>query len=94
VAHHFMSEDELVKYLQKDPDIDETEARSLYRQVQSKDYNPPKRDRILEWQQHQDFPICPNPDDPDGCNLYKELTFPDRVYEHISDYYEKKEEEK
>lgn len=90
VAHHFISEDELVEYLQKDPDIDETEARSLYRQVQSKDYNPPKRDRILEWQQHQDFPICSNPDDPDGCNLYKELTFPDRVYEHISDYYEQK----
>ncbi len=40
VAHHFMSEDELVKYLQKDSDFSETDARLLYRQVQSKDYNP------------------------------------------------------
>ncbi len=66
VAHHFMDEDELVKYLQKDGDFSEKEARSLYLQVQGKDYNPPKRDRILEWQQNQEFPICPNVDDPDA----------------------------
>ncbi len=90
VAHHFLNEDEVVEYLQKDPDISETEARSLYRQVQSKDYNPPKRDRILAWQQQQDFPICPNPDDPDACNVYKDLNFPDQVYEHIAEYYEQK----
>jgi DNA primase large subunit len=90
VAHHFLDEDEVVQYLQKDPDISETEARSLYRQVQSKDYNPPKRDRILEWQQQQDFPICPNPEDPDACNVYKDLNFPEQVYEHIADYYEQK----
>ncbi len=90
VAHHFLDEDEVVQYLQKDPDISETEARALYRQVQSKDYNPPKRDRILEWQQQQDFPICPDPDNPDACNVYKDLNFPDQVYEHIADYYEQK----
>ncbi len=90
VAHHFLDEDEVVQYLQKDPDISETEARALYRQVQSKDYNPPKRDRILEWQQHQEFPICPNSEDPDACNVYKDLNFPEQVYEHIADYYEQK----
>lgn len=90
VAHHFMSEKEVVAYLTKDPDISEAEARSLYVQVQTKDYNPPKRDRILEWQQQQDFPICPNSDDPDACNVYKDLQFPDNVYEHISSYYEHK----
>ncbi|GAB4378140.1 MAG: hypothetical protein Kow00121_29320 [Elainellaceae cyanobacterium] len=90
VAHHFMDEDELVKYLQKDHDFSEAEARSLYQQVQSKDYNPPKRDRILEWQKQQDFAICPNADDPDACNVYKDLQFPDQVYEHISEYYEQK----
>lgn len=90
VAHHFMDEDELVKYLQKDRDFSEKEARSLYLQVQGKDYNPPKRDRILEWQQNQEFPICPNVDDPDACNVYKELKFPDHVYDHISEYYEQK----
>jgi alpha-glucosidase (family GH31 glycosyl hydrolase) len=76
--------------LQKDPDCDEREARSLYQQVQGKDYNPPKRDRILEWQKNQDFPICPDPNDPDACNVYKDLQFPSDVYEHISEYYEQK----
>ncbi|MEB3355586.1 MAG: hypothetical protein VKK04_02480 [Synechococcales bacterium] len=90
VAHHFMAEDELVQHLQQDSDFSEADARSLYQQVQSKDYNPPKRDRILEWQQQQDFPICPNPDDPDACNVYRDLQFPDQVYEHIAEYYEQK----
>ncbi|MGP1385654.1 MAG: hypothetical protein ACTS2F_18970 [Thainema sp.] len=90
VAHHFMDEEELVSYLQKGGHISEAEARSLYQQVQAKDYNPPKRDRILEWQQQQEFTICPNADDPDACNVYKDLQFPDQVYEHISEYYEQK----
>lgn len=90
VAHHFMDEDEVVNYLQKDKDCPEADARLLYQQVQSKDYNPPKRDRILEWQQHQDFPICPEPDNPDACNVYKDLRFPENVYGHISEYYEQK----
>ncbi|MBL1177284.1 hypothetical protein [Pantanalinema sp. GBBB05] len=93
VAHHFLDEDELITCLQKDPDISEAEAKALVLQVQGKDYNPPKRDRILEWQQQQDFPICPTPDDPDACNVYRELQFPDQVYEHISDYYEHKAEQ-
>lgn len=90
VAHHFLDEDEVVQYLQKDSDFSETEARALYRQVQSKDYNPPKRDRILDWQQQQDFPICPDPENPDACNVYKDLNFPEHVYEHITEYYEQK----
>ncbi|HEY9624120.1 MAG TPA: hypothetical protein V6C78_27420 [Crinalium sp.] len=90
VARHFMTEEELVDYLQKDSDFSETEARALYHQVQGKDYNPPKRDRILDWQQQQEFPICPNPDDPDSCNVYRDLKFPEHVYEHISSYYEQK----
>ncbi len=90
IARHFLSEDELVDYLTKDQDCDETQARALYQQVQGKDYNPPKRDRILAWQQQQDFPICPNPDDPDACNVYRDLEFPEHVYEHISSYYEHK----
>ncbi len=90
VARHFLSEDELIGYLTKDSDFNETEARSLYQQVQGKDYNPPKRDRVLQWQEQQEFPICPNPDDPDACNVYKDLQFPDHVYEHISEYYQHK----
>ena len=57
---------------------------------QGKDYNPPKRDKILHYQSQQDFPIIPNPDDPDSGNVYRDLQFPDHVYEHISDYYEHK----
>jgi hypothetical protein len=90
VARHFLSETEVLSYLQNDRDFSEQEARAMYQQVQGKDYNPPKRDRILEWQQKQDFPICPNPDDPDACNVYKDLTFPDDIYHSISDYYEQK----
>lgn len=93
VAHHFLSEDELIACLQKDSNMSEAEAKALVLQVQGKDYNPPKRDRILEWQQHQEFPICPNPEDPDACNVYRDLQFPEQVYEHISDYYEHKAEQ-
>lgn len=90
IARHFLSEAELIQHLQKDPDFNETEARALVQQVQGKDYNPPKRDRILEWQSQQEFSICPNSDDPDACNVYRDLQFPDHVYEHISSYYEQK----
>ncbi len=92
IARHFLSDDELMAYLQKDPDLSEAEAKALVLQVQGKDYNPPRRDRILAWQQQQDFPICPNADDPDACNVYRDLKFPDHVYEHISEYYEHKAE--
>ena len=93
VARHFLSEDEAIAILTKDADFNEADARSLYKQVQGKDYNPPRRERVLEWQERQDFPICPNPDEPDACNVYKDLQFPEHVYEHISEYYEHKSEQ-
>lgn len=34
VARHFLSEDELIDYLQKDSDFTEAEAQTLYKQVQ------------------------------------------------------------
>jgi DNA primase large subunit len=88
VARHFVEEDELVRLLTKDRDFDEQEARALVAQVQARGYNPPRRERILEWQAQQDFPICPNPDDPRACNVYRELHFPDDVYEDIEEFYE------
>ena len=90
VARHFMTEDELLTYLTKNPDFTEEEARALYHQVQGRDYNPPRRERVLEWQKQQEFPICPNPDDPDACNVYKDLQFPESIYQHITDYHEQK----
>jgi hypothetical protein len=90
VAHHFLNKDELVEWLSKDGDTDENEARALVQQVEERGYNPPRRERILEWQEQQDFPICPNPDDPDACNLYNELQFPDAVYQDIQEYREER----
>src|SRR3954466_12906476 len=57
VARHFMDEDEIVGLLSRQPDHGEGDARVLLRQVEARDYNPPKRERILEWQAQQDFPI-------------------------------------
>jgi DNA primase large subunit len=88
VAHHFMEKEELVKLLMKGGDTDEAKARALVEQVTGRDYNPPSRQRILEWQSQQEFPICPNPDDPNACNLYRELEMPDEVYEDIAEFWE------
>ena len=91
IARHFVSNDELVELLTKDRDADEQEIRALVQQVEEKGYSPPRRDRVLEWQSQQDFQICPTPDDPDGCNVYNELSFPDEVYESIQEYQEKRQ---
>ena len=92
VARHFLDEDELLAMLTKDKDVSEQKASLLIRQVEGKDYNPPKRDRILAWQKEQEFPIIPNASDPDAGNVYKDLNFPDHVYEHIQNYVEQKAE--
>ncbi len=94
VARHFLAEDELVEWIRKDSRVTDEQARALVLQVQGKDYSPPRRERILEWQRQQDFPICPEPDNPDACNVYKDLKFPPDVYEHIGGYYEQKAESK
>jgi hypothetical protein len=88
VAHHFLDKDELLGLLLKGDGIDESEAKALVQQVEGRDYNPPKRERILEWQAQQEFPICPNPEDPDACNLYQELELPEKVFAHIQEYRE------
>ena len=90
IARYFVDNEELVQLLAQDADIDENEARALVQQVEERGYNPPRRDKILEWQKDQDFQICPHPDDPDACNVYNELTFPDEVYEDIQEYREEK----
>ncbi len=87
VARHFIDRDELVEYLTKDPDFDEARAEALVEQVEGRDYNPPKRERILDWMKKQDFPVCPNPDDPTQCNVYRNLDFPKEVYEKIESFH-------
>jgi len=91
IGRHFVSDDELVGLLTKDHDADEQEIRAMVQQVEDKGYSPPRREKILEFQNQQDFQICPNPDDPDACNVYNELQFPDEVYESIQQYQEKRQ---
>ena len=92
VARYFLPEDQLLAVLQADPDMDETRARALLEQVGSKGYSLPSREKVLEFQKHQRFLICPNPEDPDACNVYKDLRFPPEVYESITEYHVEKTE--
>ena len=92
VARHFLLHDEVLARMMNDPDFSEEDARVMLRQVEGRDYSPPKRERILEWQAEQEFPILPNVDDPDCGNPYRNLKFPDEVYQHIGHYQEAKME--
>lgn len=92
VARHFMTEDEMLKLLIRQPEVEEKDARRMILQVKERDYSPPKRERILQWQERQDFQICPDADDPNNCNVYRELQFPDHVYAEINEFWEEKAE--
>jgi hypothetical protein len=90
VARHFIPHQEVLAWLLRDPDFQESDALNMLSQVEQRDYNPPKRDRLLDWHAQQEFPILPHPDDPDCGNLYRNLKFPDATYDHISQYQEQK----
>lgn len=92
VARHFLPEEQVVAYLTKDKDFSDEDARSMVTQVQGRDYNPPRREKILQYQKEQEFPIIPNPDDPDSGNVYRDLQFPEHVYEHIQEYNDHKQQ--
>lgn len=92
IARHFLPEEEVVERLTQDQSFSEEQARALVEQVQGRDYNPPRRERIMEWQSKQEFPILPHPNDPDEGNVYRDLEFPEEVYQHIQEYHEQKAE--
>ncbi len=92
IARHFLPDEQIIDLLSHQPDHNATEARVLLRQVKERNYNPPKRERILEWQAQQDFAICPTPDEPGTCNVYQELRFPDDIYGNIQEFWEEKTE--
>ncbi len=92
VARFFLSDDEMVQLLSKQPDFDEKKARALVLEVKAHDYNPPKPARILQWQSQQDFPICPTPDEPNACDVYRDLRFPEKIYDNITEFWEEKAE--
>jgi hypothetical protein len=87
VARHFMEDNELVELLAQQPGYNQQAAQALLLQVKERDYNPPKRERILEWQSQQEFQICPDPHDPSACNLYRKLRFPQEIYDRIGDFW-------
>ena len=91
-ARHFLSEDELVKQLSKDQDFSEEQARGLVHQVQQADDSPPRREKIMEYQGKQEFPILPDVGGPDEGNVYRDLEFPQHVYDHIQEYHQQKAE--
>ena len=89
VGRHFLDDQELVELLKKIPNFDERQARGLVQQVKQRDYNPPRPEKIRDWQRQQEFEICPS-DDPDACNVYRNLKFPDGIYDNINEYHEEK----
>ena len=90
IARHFLSDDEVIAELTKDPDFSVDQAVAMLRQVKGRDYNPPRRERILEWQAEQEFAILPDAQDPDCGNVYRSLRFPQELYDHIGHYQEEK----
>ncbi len=88
VARHFLDKERLAELLQQGGGIDEGRAKALVQQVEERDYSPPRRERILEWQAKQDFPICPDAEDPNACNVYRELDLPEQVFAQIEEFRE------
>ena len=90
VARHFLTHEEMLAELGKDRDFPEEKAELMLRQVEERDYSPPRRERIMEWQRAQAFPILPEPHDPDCGNVYRSLRFEGATYKHIEEYQEEK----
>ncbi len=87
VARHFLPKAEVIRLLGNSPGHDEAEANAMLDDVTRHDYVPPTPQTIRAWQAHQAFPICPEPDNPDACNVYRDLLFPERVYSHLEEYH-------
>lgn len=92
VAQWFMDDDEIASLLTRQPDVSADDARALLAEVKAHKYVPPKPQTIQQWQQMQDFQICPQSDDPNACNVYDHLQFPDQVYNEIGEYWEDRAE--
>lgn len=89
VARHFLPHEEVLAYLTKDRDFAEDQATAMLHQVEGRDYSPPRRERLMEWQREQEFQFI-DVNDPDSGNLYRNLKFPQAIYQHIGHYQEAK----
>lgn len=87
VARHFLPEAEVIRLLGNSPAHGTAEAKEMLEDVRTHDYTPPTPATIRAWQAHQSFPICPDPTDPDACNVYRDLLFPERVYGHLEEFH-------
>lgn len=83
VARQFLEQEDVVAWLQKNPGVSEDDALALYYQVGKDQFVPPTLKEIRQWQQLQEFPICPNLDDPAACDVYQNLQFPEGIYQHL-----------
>ena len=90
IARHFLPDAEVIAELTRDADFSPEQARLMLHQVEGRDYSPPRRERIAEWHAQQEFPILPDPADPDCGNVYRSLKFPTSTYNHIEHYQEEK----
>ena len=89
VARHFLPHAEVIAWLTKDNDFSEADAAAMLHQVEGRDYSPPRRERLLEWQSEQEYQFIDS-SDPDSGNLYRNLKFPQEIYQHIGHYQEAK----
>ena len=89
VARHFLPHEEVVAWMTKDNDFSADDAQQMLHQVEGRDYSPPRRERLLEWQSEQDFQFI-DASDPDSGNLYRNLKFPQEIYQHIGHYQDAK----
>src|ERR1043165_199485 len=69
VARHFLDDETMLGLLCKGGKFSEEEARALLLEASSRGYSPPRREKVLQFARMQKFPICPNPEDPDACNV-------------------------
>lgn len=89
VARHFLPHEQVIDWLTRDHDFTGDQAQQMLHQVEGRDYSPPRRERLLEWQREQEF-VFIDAHDPDSGNLYRNLKFPQEIYEHIGHYQDAK----
>jgi hypothetical protein len=46
----------------------------------SRDYNPPRRNVFASGRPSSSSQSVPNADDPDACDVYRDLKFAERIY--------------
>jgi hypothetical protein len=76
VARHFASADELADLLSRDQSCGAGDARRLIAQVEEAGYSPPKREKILDFQGRQTYPILENPTTRTPATSTKICSFP------------------